>query len=148
MFEVEEKRNKNEEVRMKLDNISNIDEIIRQRSLDTLAAQLRLPDNRLPKKLVTAWISNPRRSNQPQKNPQATYAEHIMDVIPGASKEGLLSEWAHLAKEKTEWNRLIGKKNHGRWTEERSGWDLREHANTNHMCTSPPLRHDPPMYRR
>ena len=146
MFEVEEKKITNEEVRRKLGGIKNIDEFIRQRGLDTLATQLRLPDSRLPKKLVTAWICNPRRPNQPQKNLRATYADHITEVIPGASKEGILSEWAHLAREKATWDRLIGKKSHGRQTEERSGRDLLERANTYQTRTSPPLRHDAPMY--
>ena len=107
MFEVKEQSITNEQVRKMFHNVKNIDEIVRQRALDCLGTQARLPDTRLPKKMITSWVRNARESKHPQINIRSTLSDHLEKIIPDLDQNAPVKIWYPLAEKEAEWRALI-----------------------------------------
>jgi exonuclease III len=97
MFEVEEKRITNRKLRESFDNIRNIDEFIKERQLTWLEHVLKMNPNQNTKKLVNAWIQNPRRGGQPQHNIRHSYRKALIAIgeIDDDDTKAPFKEWVH-----------------------------------------------------
>jgi exonuclease III len=80
MFEVEERRITNKQMRETFDNIRNISEFIKERQLTWLEHVLQMDPTKNTRKLVNAWIQHPRRGGQPQHNLRHSYRKALIAV--------------------------------------------------------------------
>jgi hypothetical protein len=113
-------RLRNSDLRKRLDNIATIQETIEERRLDWLGNVARQPDTNLPKRLLTAWIANPRNScgqkltlrdsNAAAINRMLVYNE----ILTSPSNECPSKTWIPLAKERNSWSTLIYKRRNDR----------------------------------
>jgi exonuclease III len=150
---------KNEDLRKRLDNIATLQETIEERRLDWLGNVARQPDTNLPKRLLTAWTSNPRRncgqkltlrdSNAAAINRLLTYNE----IEKSPSNECPSNSWVPLAKEMTTWRSMVYKRRNDRvkkFRQEKNSSATQQAAQTprNHLLSSSssaPQRNPPPQ---
>ena len=82
-------------------------DIIRRRQFNQLGKFARLPDDRLPRKLLTAWIMTPRQVGRPRNMLRHSYVEALRHTIGERTPDnGALNSWTHLAQQKTQWENL------------------------------------------
>jgi hypothetical protein len=95
MFEVEEKRITNRKLRESFDNIRNITEFIKERQLTWLEHVLKMDPKQNTRKLVNAWIQNPRRGGQPQHNLRHSYRKALVAIgeIDSDDAKAPFKEW-------------------------------------------------------
>jgi exonuclease III len=95
MFEVEEKRITNRKLRESFDNIRNITEFIKERQLTWLEHVLKMDPKQNTRKLVNAWIQNPRRGGQPQHNLRHSYRKALVAIgkVDSDDPKAPFKEW-------------------------------------------------------
>jgi hypothetical protein len=96
MFEVEAEKISNLKLRGKFDNIRNISEFVHERQLNWLGHLLHLPDSRQTKKLVNAWVANPRRGKgQPQHHLRHSFQKALVAAgeIKEDDKKAAFKDW-------------------------------------------------------
>jgi hypothetical protein len=71
----------NEQTRMHFCNIPYIGEITTKRQLQWIGRIAKMKEDRAPRKLVSSWIANPRKSGRPQINYRNTYAEALSTIV-------------------------------------------------------------------
>ena len=76
----------------RIDPIANIMASMQVRWLGNIA---RMGENRLPRKFIAAWHTNPRPTGRPQQTLRHTYlhALRMLGAIPQDDKEGKLETW-------------------------------------------------------
>jgi hypothetical protein len=107
MFKVEEQRITNAEIR-KHANVPDILLYLTRRSLCWIGKLARMPMNRLPRRLLAAWVQNPRKRGRPQP----TLCNTMIDLLQQAlqdqvSNQAPLSEWIDTARDVKLWNDII-----------------------------------------
>jgi len=107
MFEVEAHRITNPAIRHRFCNIPCITDIITRRQLRWIGKLAQMPDTRLPRKFLAAWVPHPRKPGQPQHTLRKTMAHSIRQIIPTLSYEAKLNEWLHWASDRATWNTRI-----------------------------------------
>ena len=80
--------------------VSDILSILEARLLQWLGHVFRMPEERLLRRMLTAWISAPR----PQGRPPLTYAQGISNDL---KTHGLLRSWSRLAVDRPTWRNRI-----------------------------------------
>ena len=110
----------NDNLRKKLDYIATMEEIIDERRLDWLGTVARQSDEKLPKKLLTAWIVNPRK-NGGQKQTLRDYNASAINrmlvyngVATNPSTECPSKTWIPLAQNLTKWKQLVFRRRENR----------------------------------
>ena len=82
MFQVEEFRIHNHEVRKWFMRIPDIKDLMIKQQLDWIQKITRMGDNRAPRKLVASWTSHPRKPGAPQITYRQTYANALQHLFP------------------------------------------------------------------
>jgi exonuclease III len=96
MFEVEAGKITNTKLRTAFGKIRNISEFIHERQLNWLGHLLHLPDSRQTKKLVNAWVANPRRGKgQPQHLLRHSFRKALIAAgeIGEEDKKAAFKDW-------------------------------------------------------
>jgi hypothetical protein len=95
MFDVEEKRITNKQMRESFDNIRNIAEFVKERQLTWLEHVLRMEPERNTRKLANAWIRHPRRGGRPQQNLRHSYRKALIAIgeIDESDAQARFKEW-------------------------------------------------------
>jgi hypothetical protein len=110
----------NENLRKKMDYIATMEEVIDERRLDWLGNMARQSDNKLPKRFLTAWIMNPRKSGG-QKHIIRDYNARAINqmlvyngIDSNPSKECPFKAWIRIAKNVDQWKSMVYKRRHDR----------------------------------
>jgi hypothetical protein len=93
MFEVEEKRITNRKLRDSFDNIRNITEFIKERQLTWLEHVLKMQPESNTRKLVNAWVRNPRVDHHPQHNLRHSYRSALEAIGEIKDPKAPLKDW-------------------------------------------------------
>jgi hypothetical protein len=127
MFHVEKYHIRNEHVRNRLSVPDPLD-IIRRRQFNQLGKFARLPEHRVPRQFISAWIGTSRRSGGQYTTLRSSMVDalqHILgDTIPD---NGALASWIPMTRKKSEWERLS------------QDWIEREQARTLFAYSNHPL---------
>jgi exonuclease III len=108
MFEVEQDRITNQDLRKRFCNAPCLLDIISKRQLNWIGKVARMdPYTRLPRKLLAAWTNNNRKVGRPQISYKNTYESVLNMVLPQLPKGAPLIHWLKLAKEPIIWKNLI-----------------------------------------
>ena len=83
--------------------IQPIEYYIRKRTLQWVGRVARMGPERLPRRLLTAWVRHPR----PQQAPKATYGRTVLEHLEAAEIATDFQTWTKLAQEQTTWENLI-----------------------------------------
>ena len=78
--------------------------LVAARRLQWLGRVARMPKQRLPRRLLTAWVRTPR----PPGGQAMTYGRRILDDLELLQLPLEFPEWAHLAQDVTAWRQAIG----------------------------------------
>jgi hypothetical protein len=107
MFEVEEQRITNAETRKRA-NVRDILIFLTRRSLHWIGKLARMPMNRLPRRLLAAWVQNPRKRGRPQATLRNTMIDSLQQVLQDqVSDQAPLSKWIDTARDVKLWNDII-----------------------------------------
>lgn len=93
MYQVKDYNISNELVREWFCNIPDIIHIIMKRQMKWIGHVAKMPYERLPRKLLAAWSSNPRKSGRPQNTFKNSYFECVKALIPNISDHAPLTDW-------------------------------------------------------
>ena len=88
-------------------NLPPMDNIIAKRQLQWIGKMARMKEERLPIKMLSCWINSPRPLRRPHTTIRNLMVRSLQLVDPEISKNGNLTDWFHIAKERAEWNDLI-----------------------------------------
>jgi hypothetical protein len=107
MFEVEEQRITNTEVRKRA-NVPDILIFLTRRNLRWIGKIARMPMNRLPRRLLAAWVQNKRKAGRPQNTLRNTMIDSLQQVLGDqVSEHAPLSEWIETAKDEILWKDIV-----------------------------------------
>jgi hypothetical protein len=107
MLNVEALKITNIMVRREFNNITTMENMIKKRQLIWIGKLARLPESRLPRQLLAAWVQNPRKRGKPQLTLRNTMAKAIETIIPSAGMEATLLEWLPWAEDNKAWDSLV-----------------------------------------
>ena len=98
------RRISNVKLRVKL-GLPPIDEIIEERSPRWVGHVIRMKNDRLPKKLLTAWVPKVRRVGRPFK----TYGQWLIELLKGRGpvKEIQQKKWQAVALDREKWKTVV-----------------------------------------
>jgi hypothetical protein len=105
MWHVEQLHIRNEHIRNHHDLDDPLD-IIRKRQFLFLGKLARMPNTRLPKKFLTAWVSKTRRASHPFHTLRNSYVETLQTVLDLPDNTGAISTWVPLACDEPGWRQL------------------------------------------
>eukprot|EP00978_Attheya_sp_CCMP212_P025434 scaffold81767_cov26-Attheya_sp.AAC.1 len=97
MWNVEALRITNKQILKEFNNMPSMENIIAKRQLIWIGKLAGLPEYRLPRQLMAAWIQHPRKGGQPQLTLRNTMARVIQKIIPAVDKQAqleVLLPWA------------------------------------------------------
>jgi hypothetical protein len=80
--QVREQRIKNSQVRRLFCNIPNIEAFVKRRTAQCVGKIINLPEDMLPKKILGAWIPQPRKFGQPQLSCNNNFARTLQKILP------------------------------------------------------------------
>jgi len=104
--QVHEERIRNKQVRQHFYNIPKIESFINKRTATYVSKVARSGDEGLPKKLLGAWMHQPRKAGGQQLSCNNNFAHAITAILPDAhlEKQGLpFKKWIPLASDKKTW---------------------------------------------
>ena len=107
MMNVEALKITNEMVRREFNNITTMENMIKKRQLNWIGKLARLPEERLPRQLLAAWVQNPRKRGKPQLTLRSSMAKALETIIPESGKEAPLNLWLPWAENDVAWQKLI-----------------------------------------
>ena len=108
MDEVMECRITNEQVRKWFENIPPIDDFIARRTWNYLGKVLRGKSETIPKMMLGAWVSAPRKAGRPQSNLKDNFIQTLKVILKGQiSDEANFKEWFPIATNEDHWNLLL-----------------------------------------
>ena len=108
MDEVMECRITNEQVRKWFENIPPIDDFIARRTWNYLGKVLRGKSEMIPKMMLGAWVSAPRKAGRPQSNLKDNFIQTLKVILKGQiSDEANFKEWFPIATNEDHWNLLL-----------------------------------------
>ena len=123
MHHVEQYHIRNEHVRNCLCIPDPLD-IIRRRQFNQLGKFARMPDHRLPRRLLTAWIQSSRQIGRPRMTLRDSYVETLQHIIgDDVPNDGALSSWIPLAQSRSNWEDMSQD-----WIERRTARTMIEHG--------------------
>jgi hypothetical protein len=104
MLQVQENRIRNGHMRNALD-IDNIVDTVRFRQLNLLGKIARMPETKLQRLLINAWIGTSRPAHRQRRTARHTYADSIQEMMgpEAVGEHALAQEWMPLARDKKEW---------------------------------------------
>ena len=107
MHDVEHDRIRNEHLRNKL-GVYDIVDIIRYRQSNYIGKLARMPTNRLPRRMLAAWIPTARKRGSAPITTAKTFVNTIQTIlgVDTCTDHGVLKEWVPFAEDKTAWDRL------------------------------------------
>jgi len=107
MHDVEHDRIRNEHLRNKL-GVYDIIDIIRYRQSNFIGKLARMPADRLPRRMLGAWIPTARKRGAAPANTARTFVDTIQAIlgVETCSTHGLLTDWVPFAEDKIAWDRL------------------------------------------
>jgi len=82
--------------------LSTMIHLRRARRLEKMA---RMPDTRIQRKLLSAWINLPRPTGRPQKSTRGAFADTLIAL--NMSPDGNLAEWIPLARDPVGWAKTV-----------------------------------------
>jgi hypothetical protein len=107
MFEVEEQRITNATI-WERTNVPDILILAQRRQLRWIGKLARMPMKRLPRRLLAAWVENPRKRGRPQTSLRNTMIETLKEALDDqVSKDAPLEEWIDSAKDRSLWENII-----------------------------------------
>mgnify|MGYP003333642019 FL=1 len=85
--------------------IEPIQDIAYSRQLHWLGKITRMPNARMPRKMLTCWLNNKRRTGRPHITIRHTYLEALkrIEILNKDDKNGKISDWFPIAKDRTTW---------------------------------------------
>ena len=84
-----------------------MENMIKKRQLNWIGKLARLPEERLPRQLLAAWVQNPRKRGKPQLTLRNSMAKALETIIPESGKEAPLNLWLPWAENDVAWQKLI-----------------------------------------
>jgi hypothetical protein len=85
-----------------------MDNIIAKRQLRWIGKMARMDETRLPIKMLSCWINSPRPSRRPHTTIRNSMVKSLQILDREIAHNGnLLTNWFHIAKERSEWNEMI-----------------------------------------
>ena len=107
MGQVKDHHIRNEHLRNKL-TVEDPLVTIRARQAKFLGRLARMPDHRLPRKFLNAWIAKPRHTGRPAASTKATFVSTLRDILgPPVDEHGRLQTWIPTLKQEAHWNETI-----------------------------------------
>ena len=97
----------NESVQKRFFNIPTIRYQLSKQQLTFIGKVVRNSEDQIPTQLLTAWYNNKRKPGAPLQNNKKNLAQNIRLIVPGATKDGLLTTWVYLALDNGYWAHLI-----------------------------------------
>jgi hypothetical protein len=107
MWNIEALRITNKQILKEFNNMPSMENIIAKRQLIWIGKLARLPEYRLPRQLMAAWIQHPRKGGQPQLTLRNTMAKVIQKIIPAVDKQAQLEVWLQWAEDMVAWESLV-----------------------------------------
>jgi hypothetical protein len=108
MYEVEEKKITNKQIREQID-IAEIDDLIAKRQLNWLGKIARMDENKLPLKMLSCWCPEPRPHHRPKITVRNSLVKALLRVDPELSPKGILAEFWEQAKDPSQWSEKCAK---------------------------------------
>jgi hypothetical protein len=108
MYEVEEKKITNKQIRKQID-IAEIDDIIAKRQLNWLGKIARMDENKLPLKMLSCCSPEPRLHHHPKITIRNSLVKAFQRVDPELSPKGVLAEFWEQAKDPAQWIKKCAK---------------------------------------
>ena len=105
--DVREERITNKSVRLKSFDITNIEIQIAKRRLHFVGRIVRVSDDKVPVRLISAWIKKTRPICRPNLSIDHSILNDIRKIISTVDDDGDLDSWAHVALEKLTWSMLV-----------------------------------------
>jgi hypothetical protein len=106
MHHVEDFHIRNEHVRNNL-SVPDILDIVRRRQFNQLGKFARLPSHRLQRRLLAAWVHQPRQRGRPRHMLRHSYVDALQHIIgEHIPDDGALSTWMPMANSQTSWEEL------------------------------------------
>ena len=106
MYQVKDFHIRNEQLR----NLFSVDDIldkIKYRQFRFLGNLARKPDSSLPRRLLGAWVKNPRKVGRPSMRAAHSYVESLQEILGDEiSTHGKFADWMPLAKDESSWRNL------------------------------------------
>jgi hypothetical protein len=99
IYEVQENKITNQQIREKMDNILNINQMMELRRTRWLEKLATANSTRNPRKLLVEWMTTPRPSGRPQQIIRHGYARSIEILFPNSK----LKTWMPTAQDHDKW---------------------------------------------
>ena len=102
-----DKKITNESVRKRFFSIPTIWYQLAKQQLTFIGKVVRNSEDQIPNQILTVWCDNKRKLGSPIQNNKKNLAQNIHLIVPGTSKDGLLTTWVYLALDDGYWVHLI-----------------------------------------
>ena len=88
--------------------IEPIQEIVFSRQLHWLGKITRMSNKRMPRKMLTCWLNNRRRTGRPHTTIRHTYLDALkrIGILNKDDKFGKISDWFPIAKDRITWESM------------------------------------------
>ena len=145
MSQVKDERIKNERIRKIFYNIPDIKSLIAIRQCRFVGRVVRGPEDNPPKALLSAWCNHTRVRGGQLTTSKKSIVNSLRILLPdemGEDRQGLMSNWINIARNKRQWNHKIEKL-------KRPGVDIPSPTpETNNTSNNPPPSPPPRQQRR
>jgi len=103
MYHVEKFHIRNEHVRNCV-SVPDVLDIVCRRQFNQLGKFARLPEHRLPRRLLAAWIHTPRQRGRPRLMLRHSYVDALQQIIGDRiPDDGALATWLPMAQSRAAW---------------------------------------------
>jgi len=108
MWKIEKEHLRNEHIRNRL-QVPDVHEIITKRQLQFIGKIARMPDSRLPRRLLTAWVGNPRKKGKPHLMVRNSYVDALHQLLgeEEVGQKAILTDWIDKAECESSWLCLL-----------------------------------------
>ncbi len=106
MWDVAEKRIKNEQVRRMVANSPTMDTLMETRRCRWLSKLSAMNESRSPRRILGAWCKTARPTGRPQQTIRHAYVR-TLKKLGFEQGEGLLTEWMPVARDRSAWARKV-----------------------------------------
>jgi hypothetical protein len=131
IYEVQEKHIRNSDI-LSMFNLPAMENLIAKRHLRWVGKMARMEETRLPIKMLSCWINEPRPARRPHTTTRNSMVRSLQILDPNISNCGTLNEWFQSAKDESAWNERLLALDPPKPTDET---ETDEHPN--HHCPTP-----------
>eukprot|EP00978_Attheya_sp_CCMP212_P020287 scaffold57853_cov24-Attheya_sp.AAC.2 len=88
-------------------NLPPMENLIAKRHLQWVGEMARMKETRLPLKILSCWINEPRPTRRPHTTTRNSMVQSLQIPDRSISNCGTLKEWFQSAKDKSVWNERL-----------------------------------------